>query len=249
MLEEDIKTLRADLVGRRSVYLRGIGQLDLSEEGLVSFCPESCSDRLYPDAYGLYPASLPLLKETPLQAMRAEAKSEKYYYLPIHKRVPAVAAAMLIFTVLFFLPFDSTTSRQNCEAGFIPTELVAGKFWNELSKQQTEGPRQDASPATPGLSHPHTAETQQRSSNNGLPIVEVDRLDGATYFVVVGSFRSIEQVEDFVRQSKEEASTFGGVIKDKRWYRIFTKEYRTSGEAYTAAANLKGDAWVFAAKK
>lgn len=246
MLDEDVKALRSELVSKRSTEINSIGKLSLSDEGLVSFSSDMSEKRQHPDAYGLFPASLPLLQTSISSLSPAPNKSEKYYYLPIHRNVPGIAAAVLLFTALLFLPIRTTSSRQNCEAGFIPTELVAGKVWSQYDKQSGNSQATETEPEEPTTKMPEVEDFARVAE---LPMVEKEHITGPAYFVVIGSFRTEEQVREFVSGRKEKFSKQSGVIKDKRWYRVYSEMFSSSGDAYTASTRAKGEAWVFEVKE
>lgn len=253
MLDDDIKSLRSDLVANKKVVLPHIGELHLSNTGELSFEYLQAAKRLHLASYGLLPTSMPRLVLQPERdTTQTETKplNNKYYYIPIHKKTLLTSAAVLAFGALFLLPFGSTNSQDNCEAAFIPTKYVANSLWKndksatdlpvEAVDVQQKKSEQQTAPATNV-----TASADEMISN--IPCYQLP-IKRNGYFVIIGSFKTRKQVEDFIHYEKLDNRKDVGILKDSYWYRIYQGEYTNSKEAYTNAAKISNEAWVFKSK-
>lgn len=253
MLDEDIKSLRSDLIKAKKVLLPDIGQLSLSESGELSFGYEASSKRLHLPSYGLFPASMPRLSVEPEitleSSVKAQKKNSKYFYIPIHKATLGVTAAVLAFGAILLLPFGSTNSQDNCEAAFIPTKLVAEKLWKTADSQKATTTKNVINNEEKSLntSTVPAAETDAQETISGIPCYKLP-LQRSGYFVIIGSFKTQKQVEAFISQEKLIERRQVGILKDSNWYRIYQGEYDNEGIAYSNAVKLSKEAWVFKTK-
>ena len=135
ILEEEVSQLRHQLIQQGTYHLSGIGELQLSREGHLSFTPDSAALATSASAYGYAPLSLPALPQATSgrQALSGEQDS-RYISLRLPKRALGYAAAVVI-AILALLPWgNKVETEQHYQAGFTPSVEVARQLFGEEKK-------------------------------------------------------------------------------------------------------------------
>ena len=129
VLEEEVSQLRHQLIQQGTYHLSGIGELQLSREGHLSFTPDSAALATSASAYGYAPLSLPTLTQatSSRRALLSEQDS-RYISLRLPKRALGYAAAVVI-AILHSSP-GGTRSRRSST---IKQALLLPSKWHASS--------------------------------------------------------------------------------------------------------------------
>lgn len=234
VLEEEVSQLRHQLIQQGTYHLSGIGELQLSREGHLSFTPDSAALATSASAYGYAPLSLPALPQATSgrQALSGE-QDNRYISLRLPKRALGYAAAVVI-AILALLPWgNKVETEQHYQAGFTPSVEVARQLFGEEKKV-------DAS----------TEATAKDEQGNLRWSTEQD----GRYYIIIATERTEERIQTYVEQARTtlpEASLTALRSPHGRTIRLALTSFDSSAKAYAYLNELVKEhpahrsAWVF----
>ena len=174
--------LTAQLHSERQVNLGSLGSLSLGDDDNIIFTP-SAESRITAEHSGLAAIAMSSGKkeeETALTKQPMRLRSDKYYYIPIHKTFARVAAMfVIVFTMalLFITPSSVTdATRQDC-ASVLPMAVDHGK---KAAAKPAAAPAKTKAAATTDVAK---AEPQTEQ-----------------YHLVVGTFTDADEAARFVQR-------------------------------------------------
>ena len=235
VLEEEVSQLRHQLIQQGTYHLSGIGELQLSREGHLSFTPDSAALATSASAYGYAPLSLPALPQanSNRQALSGEQDS-RYISLRLPKRVLGYAAAVVI-AILALLPWgNKVETEQHYQAGFTPSVEVARQLFGEEKK----------------VADTSTEATAKGEQGNLRWSTEQD----GRYYIIIATERTEERIQTYVEQARTtlpEASLTALRSPRGRTIRLALTSFDSSAEAYAYLNELVKEhpvhrsAWVF----
>ena len=221
-LEEDIKELRHALIQEGSAELPGLGTLQMTPSGSISFTPQASSHAVLAAGYGYAPLSLSLLAggrsavATPAERIpepqpRTEVrttKSREYIQLRLPKRSIGYILAVLA-SVLVLMPWGrGAETGRGFQMAYLPADSSAEKLFGTATLEE--------------------------------PVVEVapDTIPDGRYHVIVATEPTKERIEGYYqtllaqtdstyRDMQAFYSNTGKVI------RLSIASFATSAEAYS----------------
>ena len=141
LLEEEVKQLRHALIQMGAIELPGIGTLQMSASGVVSFVPQPSSPATLGASYGYTSLTLPRLAQEQT-TKTAEAVSPvpqgrgDYILLRFSKRALGYAAAVA-FVALSLIPWGrGAESERSYQAGFTPTSYSAEQLFGTATLEE-----------------------------------------------------------------------------------------------------------------
>lgn len=235
VLEEEVSQLRHQLIQQGTYHLSGIGELQLSREGHLSFTPDSAALATSASAYGYAPLSLPALPQatSDRQALSGEQDS-RYISLRLPKRALSYAAAVVI-AILALLPWgNKVETEQHYQAGFTPSVEVARQLFGEEKK---------------------VADTSSEASAKGEPAnLRWSTEQDGRYYIIIATERTEERIQTYVEQARTtlpDVSLTALRSPRGRTIRLALTSFDTSAEAYAYLNGLVKEhpahrsAWVF----
>ena len=235
VLEEEVSQLRHQLIQQGTYHLSGIGELQLSREGHLSFTPDSAALATSASAYGYAPLSLPALPQATSgrQALSGE-QDNRYISLRLPKRALGYAAAVVI-AILALLPWgNKVETEQHYQAGFTPSVEVARQLFGEEEK----------------VSEATSEATAKDEQGNLRWSTEQD----GRYYIIIATERTEERIQTYVEQARTtlpEASLTALRSPRGRTIRLALTSFDSSAEAYAYLNELVKEhpahrsAWVF----
>ena len=238
VLEEEVKQLRHALIQMGTIELPGIGTLQMSASGVVSFVPQPSSPATLGASYGYTSLTLPRLAQQ-MVAETAEAVSPApqgkgdYILLRFPKRVLGYAAAVA-FVALSLIPWGrGAESERSYQAGFTPTSYSAEQLFGTATLEEKK-PEVIEMPREQGL--------QYRSEQDNR------------YHIIIATEPTKERLESYYKQAVSELGT-----KDIQAYcsrtgkviRLSVASFDSSDAAYTFLNSFVKEhpsystAWVF----
>lgn len=223
MLEDDVRSLRQELVSHRYYKLEGIGTLRLEAEGRLTFVAEP-SARLNSASYGLSPVALPerIVSQSP------SADDNKYLQLRIPKRAFGYASvvAVLMLTVLPWGNYFSTTD--SFTASFVPSEEAVQKFL----------PEEKPAPIV---------ETPEAPKPAPEPYAMLTPVAGRHY-IIIATEAEKNRAEMHCKRAIKKNLPELGIVPGRRVYRVSAASFDTAAEAYRFLGQLPQEyreAWVY----
>lgn len=149
-LEEDIKELRHALIQEGSAELLGLGTLQMTPSGSISFTPQASSHAVLAAGYGYAPLSLSLLaggrsavatpaERTPEPQPRTEVhttKSREYIQLRLPKRSIGYILAVLA-SVLVLMPWGrGAETGRGFQTAYLPADSSAEKLFGTATLEE-----------------------------------------------------------------------------------------------------------------
>jgi hypothetical protein len=141
VLEEEVKQLRHALIQMGAIELPGIGTLQMSASGVVSFVPQPSSPATLGASYGYTSLTLPRLAQQQT-TKTAEVVSPvpqgrgDYILLRFSKRALGYAAAVA-FVALSLIPWGrGAESERSYQAGFTPTSYSAEQLFGTATLEE-----------------------------------------------------------------------------------------------------------------
>lgn len=235
VLEEEVSQLRHQLIQQGTYHLSGIGELQLSREGHLSFTPDSAALATSASAYGYAPLSLPALPQATSgrQALSSEQDS-RYISLRLPKRALGYAAAVVI-AILALLPWgNKVETEQHYQAGFTPSVEVAHQLFGEEKKVA------DAS--------------SEASATGKQGNLRWSTEQDGRYYIIIATERTEERIQTYVEQARTtlpEAALTALRSPRGRTIRLALTSFDSSAEAYAYLNELVKEhpahrsAWVF----
>lgn len=182
-LDAWVAELTAQLHSERQVSLGSLGSLSLGDDDNIVFTP-SAESRITAEHSGLAAITLNSGKpeeETASGTQSVQLRSDKYYYIRIHKTFARVAAMfVIVFTMglLFITPSSVTDApRQDC-ASVLPMAVDHGK-------------KAEAKPAATVPAKAKAAATTEASKAEP---------EAEQYHLVVGTFTDADEAARFVQR-------------------------------------------------
>ena len=238
VLEEEVKQLRHVLIQMGTIELPGIGTLQMSASGVVSFVPQPSSSATLGASYGYTSLTLPRLAQEQT-TKTAEAVSPvpqgrgDYILLRFSKRALGYAAAVA-FVALSLIPWGrGAESERSYQAGFTPTSYSAEQLFGTATLEEKK-PEVVEIPQEQGL--PYCSEQDNR------------------YHIIIATEPTKERLESYYKQAVSElgakdiqayCSRTGKVI------RLSVASFDSSDAAYTFLNSFVKEhpsystAWVF----
>lgn len=273
MLDDDVRTLRAELVRAGRVSLEKMGELALNPEGQISYSHRGEAEEGSGFSYGLVPCSLPRLGESSAEVQpSAESVVEElpvsrsdYFYLKIHKRTGMAAAAAVMLAILLIVPWGQISSSDKFAASFVPTELTAKSVWKDTEARPVQvvaakpapvAATADSRPVEAATSKPAELPNQLSTdvAEGGVPVMH-EPVGSKYYYVVVGTFETKKKAQEFYRMSIDKAMMPNAVVLlSSNKARIYADRFATAKEAQTYIRSMKdkhrlfADAWVYAGR-
>ncbi|MEG1748251.1 MAG: SPOR domain-containing protein [Tannerellaceae bacterium] len=264
MLEEDTEELNVALHEHHQISLGAVGSFHIGNEGQVIFQPNEAAPFSI-SSYGLSSFYFPTLKslqeeeEKEMQTEVAARSRKDTYYLPVNRRLIRVMVASVAAIALFLLISTPVrdVNQSAYTASFIPTEKIMPMTVAadaEQSETNTEAMRMvDPLPAT---SSPALAAVESKAVKE---IVETKRAQVApevteksmkTYHVIVASFPTDDQANEFLAEITRKDCEQAGRVKRDGKVRIYANKFDNREQAETYMATLRTnpkykDAWLF----
>ena len=141
VLEEEVKQLRHVLIQMGTIELPGIGTLQMSASGVVSFVPQPSSSATLGASYGYTSLTLPRLAQEqttkPAEAVSPVPQGRgDYILLRFSKRALGYAAAVA-FVALSLIPWGrGAESERSYQAGFTPTSYSAEQLFGTATLEE-----------------------------------------------------------------------------------------------------------------
>lgn len=230
LLDNDMKCLRECLVKDKSVLLDGIGELTLSQDGIIGF------DRIqqeYGDSpmYGLVPL---VMNEPSSKEQNYHNGNDKYINIRISKK--AINVAVAVVSILFvLLPLGEISVYDNniYKAGVsVYHDSKSNKrVENKASVNESMTADADKSDAETTLSLPQNKEKK--------------------YHVIVASDKKEEKLHDYKTLLIQEGYTSTTILSGTNMNRVSIGSFETESEAYSLIRDLKkksskfNTAWVY----
>jgi len=235
VLEEEVSQLRHQLIQQGTYHLSGIGELQLSREGHLSFTPDSAALATSASAYGYAPLSLPALPQvTSGRQVLSGEQDSRYISLRLPKRALGYAAAVVI-AILALLPWgNKVETEQHYQAGFTPSVEVARQLFGEEKK----------------VSYASSEASAKGEQGNLRWSTEQD----GRYYIIIATERTEERIQTYVEQARTtlpEASLTALRSPRGRTIRLALTSFDSSAEAYAYLNELVKEhpahrsAWVF----
>ncbi|MCD7976411.1 MAG: SPOR domain-containing protein [Tannerellaceae bacterium] len=243
MVEEDVLQLRHALSMHGSLTLNEIGQFRVGAEGHLDFLPED-SPEFTPEAYGL-PAfhfrTLAALQREEVTLLTQEKKPSKdTIYIPVSRTLvrtfTASAAAIAMFLLVSTPVRDVNKSAYT--ASFIPTEMIVA------SVSSLEEVFSEPVVEVMVVKEEVTAVTQQ------APAPEAPVKNRKMYHIVIGSFVTDKQADDFISEVNRSVCTGVNKITRDGKVRVYADRFvnREEAEQYLEQVRMHEkykDAWLF----
>ena len=235
VLEEEVSQLRHQIIQQGKYHLSGIGELQLSCKGHLSFTPDSAALATSASAYGYAPLSLPTLPQatSSRRALLSEQDS-RYISLRLPKRALGYAAAVVI-AILALLPWgNKVETEQHYQAGFTPSVEVARQLFGEEKKV--------------------TDASSEASATGKQGNLRWSTEQDGRYYIIIATERTEERIQTYVEQARTtlpEAALTALRSPRGRTIRLALTSFDSSAEAYAYLNELVKEhpahrsAWVF----
>ncbi len=238
VLEEEVKQLRHALIQMGTIELPGIGTLQMSASGVVSFVPQPSSPATLGASYGYTSLTLPrLVQEQTTKTAEVVSPVPQgrgdYILLRFSKRALGYAAAVA-FVALSLIPWGrGAESERSYQAGFTPTSYSAEQLFGTATLEEKKPEVVDI-PQEQGLQY--CSEQDNR------------------YHIIIATEPTKERLESYYKQAVSELGT-----KDIQAYcsrtgkviRLSVASFDSSDAAYTFLNSFVKEhpsystAWVF----
>lgn len=225
MLEEDIKELRKELVKNRYVDLNSIGQISISDNGVISF---SSIDNEINDCmmYGLSPINMiGDRKKNMLSIIRKEPhKDNGYIYFKINKKAINIAAAVLVaFITLLPLGEITLNNKDTYTAG-----ISTGKRNNYTQPKVIV--KNNQSTITTSNSKEIVKETRTNASDKEENIYLETNIS-IPYHVIVASDRNEKRLIKYLNELRNQGFNNTMILKSPSMNRIVAGSFATISQA------------------
>lgn len=268
MLEEDIALVKQELVKKRDVYMNHLGTLTLNNNGNMFFVADKSGNNLLSaGAYGLGPASMPLLNDVLEQVHQPQmilennqedkieeisenvinstsedntifVPKEKSIKLSIPVRHIEIAAAIILI-VMSVIPLKSFTSH----------ETTKSQVYNNASFIPSEYTAKNlwkVEVADPNESKIDAGKDEIVFLSEGSDNVS------KRYFIVLATFKDDAKIEAFYNDKVKNANLANaGILRGKNLKRAYAEIFDNSKDAYNYLTQLVkqhpefGTAWVY----
>lgn len=279
-VKSDIDMLKKELEQNETVSIGKVGVFR-KQEDLLLFEPNNDTLKLNVSSYGLTSFYLPPVQaelenttridvRKPLEVEQSEIKAGRVIYLPsvnkILSRAAGIAAAAIAIFLLISTPIKDV-NQSAYTASFIPSEMVPkwisvqkGSHVDEVIQRESHVYVADttmaasafAAPLTPMLpaAGPYTMSAEE-SARNASPMPEIESVATGTYYVVIASIETEnELVRFFSDEVSPELKNVGVVRNNNKRIRVYADKTtnRKDAEAYVQLlreSEKYKDAWLF----
>lgn len=258
MMEDDITELKETLSRTRRISLGSVGVFLSGEEGNVVF-ERSEQAPFSVASYGLAEFSMPTLKSLSVEQESTEVhsparKKRDTIYIPVSVRfirtAVASAAAVALFLLVSTPVKDVNTSAYT--ASFIPSEVVA-----KAAAPEPE-PKATIEVSAPVLEpvvtpRPAAAEPAPLVPGKGQEVkkgVVAVKKNIKYYHIVVGSFPTRKQADDFLSRIDKNKYGHAGIVERDGKVRVYAAKFTNRKEAENYMEQVRSnasykDAWLF----
>lgn len=234
VLEQDIQSLRAELVRTRNLNLEGIGTLHLGAEGNISFT-SSASEDIAHEYYGLCSVAGVLNEQQDSQReslpKQERRMSDDYIQIAIPKKLLRYTTAAAVIILLIGLPLILWKPKlPSYEASFVPDRKVVEQLVAEVK--------------------PHFEPTVEPQTSKEEVLSLWTQEEQGKYYVIIGTERRKQVAEKYIDLYQEKFPKLQ-ILEYKSIYRISADAFATSDEANAMRATIAKDgldAWVYKAK-
>lgn len=231
MLEEDARSLRSELVRKREYHLPSLGVLSLSEEGCLSFVPDSAAS-LCPASYGLMPIPMPeIAQDMGERRLAAPSRAGDYLQIRLPKRALGWAASAAAILLAFAPWGELTESREIFTASFVPSELSVRQVWGDDALQ-------------PVIDR----ESEQVVEDTSAWI----EAEAGRYYVIIASEHSEELALAHYERASEQDLSHLKILRGSKMHRVSAGDFTSNTEAYTylkQISHLHPEAWVYTLRR
>ncbi len=257
MIDEDVRKLHSQLVKDKTYALKGLGTLQLSDSGVMSFEPK-LSETFASISYGLTPVAIPnkISTSKAIASGKVENNSD-YFTLRLSKRsVRWTSAAAVLLAVLFPWSNSKNHPRTSYQAGLAPQSEVIERLWDKETKKQAITESLPSSLILDELAplneeeanKPSAQEEVQEQKTSPFIVAEKGR-----YYVIIASEPSKEGILRDYKHAQDNDLDFGQlvILSSKKMLRLSTQSFDNTHEAQLLVRKLKQGncpAWVYKAK-
>ncbi|MDO4691858.1 MAG: SPOR domain-containing protein [Porphyromonadaceae bacterium] len=232
MLEEDARSLRSELVRKREYHLSSLGVLSLSEEGRLSFAPDTAAS-LCPTSYGLMPIAMPEVigQRADEQQVTSPIRSADYLQIRLPKRVLGWSASAVAILLAFAPWGELTEPRETFTASFVPSELSVRQVWGAEALEAVED------------------EASEQLMGNESPWIEAEV---GRYYVIIASEHSEELALAHYERAGEQRLVHLQILRGNKMHRVSAGDFASNIEAYTylkQISHLHPEAWVYTPRR
>lgn len=254
-MQRDIDALRNALETYSAVQIGAIGSLFLTEDGRLTFQPRLSADSVM-SQLGCRPISLSnriteekweTLPKSSAHSINA-SKSDKYYYIPVHKTFVNIAASIIaiLAVTIGVLSFPHTGRYSAVQASVMPIEKVLRLHSNDFNCHHK----------TPGKTESHQSVTIVSADNQSKETLDtITKTAERTmyrYNLVVGAFTTPQEADRYVNSNTDDHS-----LSIEQRGRHFLVVYASSDDRRSIIALLNSKeiadryngAWIWETKK
>lgn len=254
MVEEDIDELKGTLSRTRRVSLGSVGLFLMGAEGNVLF-ERSGNAPFSIASYGLAEFHLPTLQALQAEKEAAEnistrKKKKDTIYIPVSVRfirtAVASAAAVALFLLISTPVKDVNTSAYT--ASFIPSEVVTKVTAAE--PKAAELPVTVSQPAASSRPAAITSAPAVKPAPEVKKEVAVAKKNVKYYHVVIGSFPTQKQADEFLARVDKSQYASAGIVERNGKIRVYAAKFTERDQAENYMEKVRSnatykDAWLF----
>lgn len=203
LLNSDIRRMKSLLEEEGEVSLGRLGTIFLGEENTLQFSPITTPDQMGREM-GLISVAATIAATEGKNESSKNSKDrihgfnpEKNYYIPVNKTIAKMAASLmvvLIVAIMSVLPSSRRTAEDR--ASVLPmTEILdtasSEKFESEILRQNKDDE--------------HAVSESDIQSESDIIGDSVSRVREKSFFLIVGTFRSESEADNFIRSRKHDS--------------------------------------------
>ncbi len=254
-MDRDIDALKNALETYSSVRIGAIGSLYRTEDGRLTFQPKFSAESTM-SQLGCTPISLTdrisevqqeTLVDSPAHPSNS-LKSDKYYYIPIHKTFANIAASVIIIlaVTIGILSYPRTSRYASVQASVMPVEKVLRLHSNEYTRHLKTPAKTERNLQVT------TASADNRNINPLDTLIQPAERTLCKFNLVVGAFATRREADRYINSNTDSSSLF--ITKRGRHYLVV---YATSDDRRTIISLLNSKdideryhgAWIWETKK
>lgn len=247
-LKKDVAELKTTLDKQGEVDLEAIGVFRKDAETAALFRPATDQEQFSLSSYGLTSFYLPpapaavenTSAASPLVLLEgSQHKSGRVIYVPFHRTL-LYAAGVLMAAVVLSLAITTPIKEVNpvsYTASFAPSEMV-----RRMMPPDTM-PTVDATPSA-------GSEKAEDDATEIVAALPDKPLPTKTYYVIIGSFRTENQAQTFMKQTAAASLKNVGIVRRGEHIRVFADKYNNRKEAENYLSAMRKDSkfkdvWLF----
>ncbi|MDR3194491.1 MAG: SPOR domain-containing protein [Tannerella sp.] len=260
-LKKDIEDLKTELERKGGVSLGAVGSFQKGKEGKSLFQPCADPSVFSIEAYGLEMFHLPpyqMTGEKRMTATKIKHTTGRVFYLPVHRAIvhgTGLAAASVALFLLISTPVKEV-DRTAYTAGFTLSEIVPQPASTVEQPVPVASPLSEEISLTPSPPAPPVVSETAPPSVAAAPSLQqpaVPVQPQKTYYVIIGSFRTEKQAEQFRTELSVSDCKETGIVTQDKNIRVYAARYgrREEAEAYLSRLRTNGkfkNAWLFAGR-